>query len=122
MQMGNTNIKQAQPSLEKALSSIPNSLRKRLVKNYSTLKNQALEGQHDTIGHQAGKLAEVLLRILQNVLTGTNTPLSKNLSNFKIECEKLERTAKTAGPEGLRILMPRALLFLWAPRKMMRQT
>lgn len=116
MRMGNTNTKHPKPSLEKALSSIPVTLRKRLVKNYSTLKNQALEGQHDTIGHQAGKLAEVLLRILQNVLTGTNTPLSKNLGNFKVECEKLEQTAKTAGPEGLRILMPRALLFLYTLR------
>ncbi|MBO1225439.1 MAG: hypothetical protein JYX80_13535 [Candidatus Scalindua sediminis] len=98
------------------MSSIPSSLRKRLVKNYSTLKNQALEDRHDTIGHQAGKLAEVLLRILQNILTGANTPLSKGLTNFKGECERLEQTPKTAGPEGLRVLMPRALLFLYTLR------
>ncbi len=103
-------------NLEHALSSIPTSLRKRLIKNYSTLKNQALEAQHDTIGHQAGKLAEVLLRILQNILTGTYTPLNTGLSNFKGECEKLEQTPKTAGPEGLRILMSRALLFLYTLR------
>ncbi len=103
-------------SLEKALSSIPNSLRERLVKNYSTLKTRELEGHHDTIGHQAGKLAEVLLRILQKILTGTNVSLNKNLSNFKKECEKLEQTPKTADPEGLRLLMPRALLFLYTLR------
>jgi hypothetical protein len=91
-------------------------LRKRLVKNYSTLKTRALESQHDTIGHQAGKLAEVLLRVLQHALTGTNIPLNKSISNFKSECEKLEQTPKTAGPEGLRILMPRALVFLYTLR------
>lgn len=103
-------------SLDIALSSIPTNLRKRLIKNYSTLKNQALEGQHDTIGHQAGKLSEVLLRILQHILTGTFVPLSQNLSNFKCECEKLEQTPKTAGPEGLRLLMPRAMVFLYTLR------
>jgi len=103
-------------SLEQALSSIPSTLRKRLIKNYSTLKSQALEGKHDTIGHQAGKLAEVILRILQFLLTGSNTPLSKGLSNFKGECEKLEQTPKTAGEEGIRVLMPRALLFLYTMR------
>jgi len=103
-------------SLELALTSIPSALRKRLVKNYSTLKKQSLESQHDTIGHQAGKLAEVILRVLQNILTGTHIPLSKNLGNFNNECEKLEQTGKTAGPEGLRILMPRALLFLYTLR------
>lgn len=103
-------------SLEHALSSIPTALRKRLINNYSTLKNQALEGKHDIIGHQAGKLAEVILRVLQFLLTGSNTPLSKGLSNFKGECEKLEQTPKTAEAEGIRILMPRALLFLYTMR------
>jgi len=103
-------------SLEYALSSIPISLRKRLVESYSNLKNQAIEGQYDTIGHHAGKLAEVLIRILQNILTGMNTPLNKGLSNFKGECENLEKTPKTAGPEGLRLLMPRALLLLYTLR------
>ena len=116
MRKGNMNTKSPNLSLDHALSSIPTFLRKRLVKNYSTLKNQFLEGQHDAIGHQAGKLAEVLLRILQNILTGTHIPLSKSISNFKGECEKLEKTAKTSGPEGLRILMPRALIFLYTLR------
>lgn len=103
-------------NLELALSNIPSTLRKRLIKNYSNLKNQALEGQHDTIGHQAGKLAEVLIRIVQNILTGTNTPLSQGLSNFKSECEQIEQTPRTAGPEGLRVIMPRALLLLYTLR------
>ncbi|MFN4764778.1 hypothetical protein ACKGJN_16740, partial [Gillisia sp. Q332] len=75
-----------------------------------------LEGQHDAIGHQAGKLAEVLIRALQHLLTGTHTALSANLGNFKAECENIEKTSKAAGPEGLRILMPRALLFLYTLR------
>lgn len=103
-------------NLDQALAAIPFPLRKRLIKNYSTIKNQALESEYDTIGHQAGKLAEVLLRVLQHILTGTYVPLSQGLTNFKAECEKLEMIAKNAGPEGLRILMPRALVFLYTLR------
>lgn len=110
------NTRYPKLSLEKALSSLPVSLGKRLIKNYSTLKTQALESHYDTIGHQAGKLAEVLVRILQDILTGTHVPLSRSLSNFKAECEKLEQTPKSAGPEGLRVIMPRALLFLYTLR------
>lgn len=103
-------------SLDNALSSIPNTLRKRLVKTFSAIKNHALEGHHDLVGHHAGKLAEVIIRVLQNILTGTSTPLNKGLKNFKGECENLEQTHQTAGPEGLRLIMPRALLFLYTLR------
>jgi hypothetical protein len=103
-------------SLESALSNLPATLRKRLVTNYSTLKDQSLESKHDAIGHQAGKLAEVILRILQSMLTSTYIPLGQSIGNFKQECEALEKTAKTAGPEGLRILIPRALVFLYTLR------
>lgn len=102
--------------LERALGSIPADLRKRLLKNYSTLKSSGLQPHHDAVGHQAGKLAEVLLRVLQHTLNGAFTPLSAGLSDFKGECEKLEKVPKTAGPEGLRVLMPRALAFLYTLR------
>lgn len=114
--MANMSTSSQNLNLAQALASIPKPLRKRLVQNYSTLKSHALENQHDSIGHQAGKLAEVLVRVLQLILTGTYIPLSKGLGNFKGECEKLENTVTTAGPEGLRILMPRALLFLYTLR------
>lgn len=110
------STKTPKANLNDALLSIPANLRNRLIQNYSAIKNKALEGHYDTIGHQAGKLAEVLLRILQNKLTGSYTPLNKNIGNFKGECERLEQTDKNAGPEGLRIIMPRALLYLYTLR------
>ena len=103
-------------SLEQALTHIPQRLRKRLLPTYVTIKSQQFTAKPDTIGHQAGKIAEVLLRVLQQLLTQTYIPLSQGINNFKDECERLERTPKTAGPEGLRILMPRALLFLYTLR------
>jgi hypothetical protein len=102
--------------LEAALASIPASLRARLLQNYAKVKSHALSPHHDAVGHQAGKLAEVLLRVLQQLLTGSSTPLSSGLTDFKGECEKLERAPKGASAEGLRILMPRALAFLYTLR------
>jgi hypothetical protein len=107
------SIDPAPISLDTALSCLPKILRNRLIKNYTALKSNALENRHDSIGHQAGKLAEVLIRIVQHTLTSTFVPLSADLPNFKTECEKIERLPKTSGPEGLRVLMPRALLFLY---------
>jgi hypothetical protein len=103
-------------SLEHALSAIPAPLRKRLLKTYADLKKRILEGEFDAIGVRAGKLAEVLLRALQHLLTGQYTPLSGNLNNFKRECELIEATPVTSGSDGLRILMPRALSFMYTLR------
>jgi len=50
------------------------------------------------------------------MLTGTSTPLTASAGNFTAECEKLQNTPRTSGPEGLRLLMPRALLFLYGLR------
>lgn len=103
-------------SLERALAALPTELRARIVKSYSDLKTRSLEAQFDAVGVRAGRFAEVMLRILQHLLTGTYTPLSANLTNFKGECEKLEKVPAAAGAEGLRVLMPRALCFLYTLR------
>jgi hypothetical protein len=107
----------ASNKLDQALAAIPKNLRERLLRNYAAVKSNSLQPHPDTVGHQAGKLAEVLIRVLQHLLTGASTPLSVGLgNNFKGECERLEQVPKTAGAEGLRILMPRALAFLFTLR------
>src|SRR3546814_13037762 len=53
------------------------------------------------------------LRFAQDQLTNTFTPFGTQLSNFKEECDKLEKTEKSAGHESIRILIPRALNFLY---------
>ena len=58
----------------------------------------------------------MLLRWVQSVLVGTFTPFGTKLANFKDECDKLERTPQTTGHESVRILIPRALNFLYTLR------
>lgn len=103
-------------SLETALSNIPKNLSKRLIKLYSELKGAAIQRKHDVVGLKAGKLAEVILRVLQHQLTGSYTPLGNSLGNFSIECDNLAKTPKTAGPETSRLIIPKALLFLYTLR------
>lgn len=102
--------------LEMALGAFPAALRKRLLKAYRELKTHSLEGELDAIGTRAGRLAEVILRAIQFKLQGAFTPLSQGLPNFKSECERLERLPASSSPEGLRVLMPRALCFLYTLR------
>jgi len=114
--MGNMSTNSQALDLDTALGALPTTLRKRLCRNYATLKKQSLENQYDAVGHQAGRLSEVLLRVLQQLLTGQYVALSQQLTNFKNQCEALEQTPKSAGSDGLRILMPRALSFLYTLR------
>lgn len=107
---------QPEPTLETALSSLPAALRSRLLARYRDLKAAYVNGQYDACGLRAGRLCEVLVRVLQNELTGSHTPLGTKLDAFDKECLKLERLPRNAGPEGLRVIMPRALNFLYTLR------
>jgi len=56
------------------------------------------------------------LRFLQQQLSGTHTPFGTKVTNFTAECAALEAVPKTSGPESLRVILPRALNFLYTLR------
>jgi hypothetical protein len=87
-----------------------------LLKAYSALKDAFSGGQHDAAGLRAGKFCEVSLRLLQKELTGEYTPFGTRIRNFGAECVKLEKVPKASGPESLRLIMPKALSFLYTMR------
>jgi hypothetical protein len=103
-------------TLEAALSSVPTIFRNRLIEAYRDLKAAYTNGPHDACGLRAGKLCEVLLRYLQQYLIGSHTPFGQKIGNFEQECTKVEQAPKEAGPEGLRVIVPRGLLFLYTLR------
>ena len=107
---------QSEPTLETALSGVPAPLRSRLLTRYGELKAAYVNGQYDACGLRAGLLCEVLLRVLQSELTGTYIPLGSRLGRFDSECLKLENLPQSAGSEGLRVIMPRALNFVYTLR------
>ncbi len=104
------------PSLEAALVLVPAPLRGKLIRIYADLKTAVLENRYESIGLRAGRLSEILLRVLQHRLTNAFVPIGDHLNNFGDECEKLGKLPKTAGPDSLRILVPRALTFLYTLR------
>ena len=80
------------------------------------LKTAFVKRHYDRCGIQAGHLCETLLRLLQHRLSGSFVPFGTRIPGFIDECEKLTRLPKTSGPEGLRVIMPRALGFVYSLR------
>ncbi len=114
--MANMSTKKPNLTIEKALSTVPAEYRGRLLRYYRSLKSAYLEGQFDACGLRAGKLCETLLRFLQHFMTATHIPFSQKIPNFQDECLALEKLPRTSGPESFRVVMPRALCFLYTMR------
>jgi hypothetical protein len=106
--------------LENALISVPVAFRSKIVGSYLEVKHRYAKSVHDeswdTSGLSAGKYCESVLRFLQNELTGSYTPFNQHIANFADECRKLVTLPKNSGLESLRIIIPRALVFLYTLR------
>jgi len=103
-------------TIETALAGIPQFFRSRIIKSYKNVKRAYTEGRNTECVHNSGRFCEVLIRWLQKRLTTKYIPFSEKINNFVSECDKLEQSPKAAGPDGLRILMPRALKFIYSMR------
>lgn len=104
------------PTLDAAFSGVSAAFRGRLLRSYRDLKSAHVQGRSELAGLKAGKFCEVVVRLLQQVLTGTFTPFGTKIQSFADECAKLERLPKTAGSESFRVLIPRAINFLYTLR------
>lgn len=106
--------------LDSALSNIPNAFRNKIIKSYLEIKTRASTSHYnsnwDTPGLSAGKFSETILRFLQKHLTGSNTPFGQHISNFPGECRKLIQLPHSRGNESLRVIIPRALVFIYTLR------
>ncbi|TAK75917.1 MAG: hypothetical protein EPO16_08125 [Dehalococcoidia bacterium] len=101
--------------LDAALASIDPKFRRRIIETYRELKEAFRRNDHAGCGLRSGHLCELVLRALQMHLQGTSTPLGTKV-NLYDECLKLERLPATSGPETLRVIVPRALAFLYTFR------
>jgi hypothetical protein len=104
------------PSLEQALVGVPEEFRKRIIEHYLAAKRALAEGKDESVGMAAGKLCESVLRLLQHNITSTYTPFNKRIDNFARQCRDLIETSNSAVPESLRVVMPRALVFVYTVR------
>lgn len=103
-------------ALETALTTIPKRFRTKIIENYIGLKSAFAEGQYDACGVRAGKFCETMLRFLQDSLTGTSILFTQKIPNLAVECARLEQVPAASHPESLRVMIPRALSFLYTLR------
>lgn len=115
--MASTSTSASSALLESALAGVPNDkLRTKLIESYLDLKHAYLEARYDLAGLNAGKFCEVALRIAQERVLGTCTPLGKRIANFADDCRTLVTSPTASAPESIREIIPRALVFLYTVR------
>ena len=106
--------------LDDALAKLPADFRKRIARFYLELKSRHAQSRHDaskqdTVGGSAGKLCETIVRLLQHELAGRFTPFGQQL-NLAAMCESFAQFPKTTGNDSLRVVIPRAVSFLYTLR------
>ena len=103
-------------ALVNALSALPKPFHAKIIDAYLGVRSAYADGYFDTTGLRAAQFCEVIVRFLQQHLTNSHIPFGQKISNFTDECRKLERLPATSGIETLRVIMPRALEFLYTLR------
>lgn len=116
MPKNSSSTPQGNPTLEAALAGVSEPFRSKLISSYLGVRDAFASSDHDAAGLRGGVFAEVVLRLLQQLLTGTHTPFGTQLPPFENEVRRLQQLPATAGHESLRIVLPRALGFLYTIR------
>lgn len=116
MATGSMSTQPSEAVLDTALAGVEKTIRARLIHSYLSVRVAFADGNFDNVGQRAGFFAECVLRALQHSLTGNYTPFGKRLPNVHDECVRLQASPATAGPESLRILLPRAIDFMYTLR------
>ena len=80
------------------------------------MKKAVSERDPDTAGLKVGKFCEICLRLLQQVVIGSFTPFGKKIDNFADDCRKIITAQAPTIPESLRVVVPRALVFIYTMR------
>lgn len=115
------NTQKNKTILEKSLGTLPKFFRTKIIDSYIELKRRYSESKYsgsswDTSGLSAGKYCETVFRLLQSELTGTYIQFGKHIPNFPDECRKIIVLPESSGLETMRIIIPRALVFLYTLR------
>ena len=111
-----TSTSKSSSSLEAALKDVPSQFRSKVVKPFLSVKRRFAEGSDESLGLAAGKLCEAVLRLLQQEILKSHIPFGQRIPDFSVECRKLIESPKTAAVESLRVVLPRALLFIYTLR------
>lgn len=110
------NTKENNSLLEQALTNVPKKFRQKLIDTYLAIKRTHVESNFESVGLNAGKFCEVLIRLLQQEVAGTYTQFGKPIPNMADECRKIIATPNSNISESVKTIIPRALVFLYTMR------
>ena len=110
------NTRNPSPVLEEALSNIDKAFRSKIISSYVDIKRNCAEARYDAAGISAGKFCEAILRHLQKSIMGAYIPFKDQIGNFADECRKLIVAPKGKSTDSERIVLPRAVIFLYTMR------
>lgn len=106
--------------LEQALANVPAKYRSQIINAYQEIKKRQIEASYsnemDSVGISVGKFCESVIRLLQHVTSGNNVPFGTHIPNFPDACRVIIQANAPSVPESLRIIIPRALVFLYTMR------
>jgi hypothetical protein len=114
--MASGNTSKSKSPLDEALARVPTQFRSKIIGPFLDVKRRLAEGNDETLGLAAGKFCESVLRLLQSEILTSSIPFGQKIPDFSVECRKLMESPRNSGVESLRIVMPRALVFLYTLR------
>ena len=95
---------------------MPEGFRQRLIGTYLEVKESHRQANSELVGLKAGKFCEVLIRLLQQEVTGTYIQFSKKIPNMADECRKIISAQNNSITDSVKVVIPRALIFLYTMR------
>lgn len=102
--------------LDAALANVDSAFRGRIIKQFLALKTALAAGNDKAVGIEAGHVCETVLRLLQQEVHGNHTGFGKKIGNFGDECRRLITSSNGAVNESLRLVIPRALVYVYTMR------
>jgi hypothetical protein len=103
-------------SLDVALNSIPDGLRRPLISEFESLLSEYGARRWETVGLKAGKLCEIVYTILSGYLSGRYAAKPSKPKNMVDACEALQQTSATQFSRSVRIQIPRLLIAIYELR------
>lgn len=110
------NTKVNNSLLDQSLANVSKLFRQKLIDTYLDIKRSCTECDFESAGLAAGKFCEVLIRLLQHEVTGSYTPFGSPVSNMADECRKIISASNKTVSESVKVIIPRAVVFLYTMR------
>ena len=100
--------------IRKDLSAVyPSDVVDALLASFTDLRENYYLGKHEPAELNGGKFVEACVRLLQNEVLNTYTPLGQPIRNMFAELQALEKASASSAHDSYRIHIPRVLMGIY---------